>query len=310
MRLLSARSPALGRPPSYSDDDPTRLFPDKSELKDVRLGPPKDLDGYFPFTPPAIEGGVGRPGGQGPHAVLVATGLWPMPEKTPLNPVIHGKIERDGYTVEKVFFASMPGHYVSGNLYRPTAKADGKRPGVLCPHGHWANGRFYEQRGRTPRRTIAAGAEKTMEGGPLPAAGPLRQLARDGLRRLPLRHGRLRRQRRPSPHRDGLHRRRGRAAAAELHGPADVEQHPRARLPACRCRTWTRKRIGVTGASGGGTQTFMLGAHRRPAGGRVPGRHGVHGDAGRLRLRELLVPARRHRQRRDRRRCSPRSRWP
>ena len=48
-----------------------------------------------------------------------------MPEKTPLTPVIHGKIERDGYTIEKVFFASAPGHYVSGNLYRPTAGAAG-----------------------------------------------------------------------------------------------------------------------------------------------------------------------------------------
>ena len=50
-----------------------------------------------------------------------------MPEKTPLNAVIHGKIERDGYTVEKVFFASHPGHYVTGNLYRPTGKT-GKLP--------------------------------------------------------------------------------------------------------------------------------------------------------------------------------------
>ena len=78
-----------------------------------------------------------------PHQVLVAQDLWPMPQKTPLNPIVHGKIDRGDYTVEKVFFASMPGHYVSGNLYRP--KIDGWRrlPAVLMPHGHWPDGRFF-----------------------------------------------------------------------------------------------------------------------------------------------------------------------
>ena len=57
--------------------------------------------------------------------ILVATGLWPLPPRTALKPTIHGKIQRDGYTVEKVFFSSHPGHYVCGNLYRPTDK-DGK----------------------------------------------------------------------------------------------------------------------------------------------------------------------------------------
>ena len=34
--------------------------------------------------------------------ILVSSGLWPMPKKTPLHPHIFGKIERDGYSVEKV----------------------------------------------------------------------------------------------------------------------------------------------------------------------------------------------------------------
>src|SRR5690348_12851840 len=45
--------------------------------------------------------------------VLVSQGLWPEPTKVPLNPVIHGKIQRDGYIIEKVFFTSLPGHYVT-----------------------------------------------------------------------------------------------------------------------------------------------------------------------------------------------------
>lgn len=90
--------------------------------------------------------------------ILTAEGLNPAPPKGPLNAVIHGRIERDGYTIEKVCFASMPGHYVSGNLYRPTGKT-GRLPAVLCPHGHWANGRLYEAPDKDVRQQLASGAE-------------------------------------------------------------------------------------------------------------------------------------------------------
>jgi dienelactone hydrolase len=73
--------------------------------------------------------------------ILVATGLYPMPEKTPLNPRVYGKIERDGYTIEKVVLETLPGFYLSGNLYRPVGKS-GRLPGILNPHGHWKEGRF------------------------------------------------------------------------------------------------------------------------------------------------------------------------
>src|SRR5262249_18317451 len=111
--------------------------------------------------------------------VLVATGLWPMPPRTPLNAVIHGKIDRDDYTIEKVFFASYPGHYVSGNLYRPRGKT-GKFAGVLCPHGHWNNGRFYEASDREVQSQIKQGAEKTVEGARYPLQARCAQLARMG----------------------------------------------------------------------------------------------------------------------------------
>ena len=76
---------------------------------------------------------------------LVSCGLWPMPEKTPLNAKVFGRIERDGYTVEKVYFQSYPGFYVGGNLYRPRGKGNGPFPGILNPHGHWAKGRLEDQ---------------------------------------------------------------------------------------------------------------------------------------------------------------------
>src|SRR5215467_689396 len=49
--------------------------------------------------------------------VLVSCGLWPLPARVPLNAHVFGKIERDGYSIEKVYFQSYAGFYVAGNLY-------------------------------------------------------------------------------------------------------------------------------------------------------------------------------------------------
>jgi len=85
--------------------------------------------------------------------ILWAAGLMPMPEKTPLNAHVFGRIERDGYSVEKAYFESYPGFLVTGNLYRPLTP--GRHPGVACPHGHWKNGRLQDDDvGSIPARCI------------------------------------------------------------------------------------------------------------------------------------------------------------
>ncbi len=76
--------------------------------------------------------------------ILFAAGLEPMPEKTPLNPQIFGRLERDGYTIEKVYLETLPGFYLGGNLYRPAGRT-GRFPAVLKPHGHWTYGRLENQ---------------------------------------------------------------------------------------------------------------------------------------------------------------------
>src|SRR4051812_29245358 len=76
--------------------------------------------------------------------ILVSCGLWPMPQKTAIKPHIFGKIERDGYSVEKVYIQTFPGFYLAGNLYRPLGHGNGPFPGVLNPHGHWKEGRFTD----------------------------------------------------------------------------------------------------------------------------------------------------------------------
>src|SRR5262245_13776417 len=72
--------------------------------------------------------------------VLASAGLVPMPDRAPLAPEIFGKITKNDYTVEKVYFESLPGFFVTGNLYRPIGT--GPFPAVLSPHGHWTYGRL------------------------------------------------------------------------------------------------------------------------------------------------------------------------
>jgi dienelactone hydrolase len=195
--------------------------------------------------------------------ILVAEGLWPMPEKTPLNAVIHGKIEREGYTIEKVFFASMPGHYVSGNLYRPTGRT-GKLPAVLFAHGHWEGGRFYENNEKAARQQIQIGAEKWMEGARFLLQAPCAMLARLGC--VVFQYDMV-----------------GYAdSTAITHRVGFTDTEAAMRLQSFMgLQTWNSvrsldflaslpdvdpARIAMTGASGGGTQTMILcGIDSRPA---------------------------------------------
>ncbi len=90
--------------------------------------------------------------------ILVSMGLWPNPARSPLNAEITHRVERDGYSIENVRFQSLPGFYVTGNLYRPAGEStgdDGPCPAILNPHGHWKEGRLnHEPDGSIPARCI------------------------------------------------------------------------------------------------------------------------------------------------------------
>lgn len=241
------------------------------EPKDPRSGSPKNYNSYFPWTPPTDKDAWTKRRQELKEQVLVSQGLWPMPEKQPIKAVSHGKIERDGYTVEKVFFASHPGHYVTGNLYRPTGKT-GKLPGILCPHGHWGNrsdpstnGRFYDAGEKGAEAQIKQGAEKTMESARYPLQARAAGLARLGCVVF-------------------FYDMVGYGDSTQILHPGSKED-PRGSFsdPEAELRlqsfmglqSWNSiravdflltlpevdpSRIGVTGASGGGTQSFLLSA--------------------------------------------------
>ncbi|MFO7694157.1 MAG: acyl-CoA thioester hydrolase/BAAT C-terminal domain-containing protein [Vicinamibacterales bacterium] len=167
--------------------------------------------------------------------VLASAGLLPLPARTPLNPVVFDELKHRDYAVSKVYFESVPGFFVTGNLYRPVG--EGPFPAVLSAHGHWTYGRF--------------------ENSPL-VSGPGRAitLARQGFvvfsydmigyndsRQLPHTFGG------PREHLWGLS-----LAGLQLWNSMRSLDFLES-LPYVK-----RDAIGITGESGGGTQTFMLAA--------------------------------------------------
>ncbi|HOJ34035.1 MAG TPA: acetylxylan esterase [Candidatus Hydrogenedentes bacterium] len=72
--------------------------------------------------------------------LLGALGLDPLPERTPLNARVLGCIEKDDYTIEKVAFESRPNHVIPALLYLPKPNM-GKVPAIVSAIGHWSHGK-------------------------------------------------------------------------------------------------------------------------------------------------------------------------
>jgi len=213
---------------------------------------PRDLNSHHLFTPPETRKAWEARASALRAQILFSTGLDPLPERTPLNPRVTGKIDGPDYTIENVAIETYPGFFVCGNLFRPKGKT-GPFPAILHAHGHWANGRLQME--EDVPRAAPAPAKPGKGRGNLPAIGV--NLARQGFV----------------------------VFAWDMAGYNDTNQVPQHREFCKDLRPWLwnvslmglqlwdsirvadyvaglpdvdPKRIGMTGASGGGTQTFML----------------------------------------------------
>jgi dienelactone hydrolase len=164
-----------------------RVVPPGTLPDDTRPGPLRGEQGDFSFKPSDSPDEWARRVAEVRRNMRVALGLWPMPG-TSVNPVegdlvkqavIHGLRDMGDYTIEKVYFQSLPEFYLTGNLYRPKARA-GKLPAVLSPHGHFPGGRFIDSGLDAVRQQIAQGAEEFEEGGRSFMQARCVQLARMG----------------------------------------------------------------------------------------------------------------------------------
>ncbi|MCW9705273.1 alpha/beta hydrolase family protein [Fodinibius salsisoli] len=77
------------------------------------------------------------------QCMLQSLKLSPLPPNPNSDPIITNKRTYDGYTVENVAIETVPGLYVAGSLYRPS-KMQGKVPVILSPNGHFNGGRYRE----------------------------------------------------------------------------------------------------------------------------------------------------------------------
>jgi len=276
LQRVAVSTAAIGLGARLADADVPRATPQGSLPDDPRLGPLKDLNGYFPFSPSSSPAEWAKRKEYVKRQLLVACGLWPMPPQPPVQATVHGRVERDTHTVDRVYFESSPGLYVTGSLYRPQGcKADQKHPVILCPHGHWSQGRFHDWGETKVKQEITAGAEKFEAGGRHPLQARCVQLARMGcIVFLYDMQG----------YADGgslsyqlIHRfakQRPDLSTPERWGMFSAQSELRL-INALGIQTWNSiraldwltslpdvdaDRIGITGASGGGTQTFMLAA--------------------------------------------------
>lgn len=81
----------------------------------------------------------------GVRAKMIAA-IGGLPERTPLNPRITGVLHRTGFKVEKIIFESRPQFYVTANLYLPDpGKYAVPVPGVLVPCGHYMPAKAHDE---------------------------------------------------------------------------------------------------------------------------------------------------------------------
>jgi hypothetical protein len=257
---------------SFAQAAAPRVYSEGKQSADVRLEPPKDLNGYFPLTVPKSKEEWEQRAEKVRRQILVSQGLWPLPERTPLNAKVYGLIDKGDYTVEKVHFESVPGFFVTGNLYRPKSKTSGA-PGVLFAHGHWNEGRFIDIGRLAVRKEIVIGSERFENGGrSLLQALPV-QVARMGCvcfhfdmigyadsQQLSFELGHRFAKQRPemnSPESWGLFSPQAESHLQSIMG-LQTWNAMRALDFLLSLPEIDAKRIAVTGASGGGTQTMLL----------------------------------------------------
>ena len=168
--------------------------------------------------------------------ILASAGLLPTPIKTPLRAQVFGERRHKDYSVSKVYFESLPGFFVTGNLFRPVGS--GPFPAIVSPHGHWSYGRLENTAlASVPGRAINLARQGFV-------VFTYDMIGYNDSRQLPHREFGGKRESLWGLSVAGLQLWNSIRSVDFMQSLPDVDDD----------------RIGATGASGGGTQTFLLAA--------------------------------------------------
>ena len=109
--------------------------------EDARLYVSRHTNTVFPITTFSSKEEVDARREELRFNLRMAAGLYPWPDKTPLNVRYEDVGEYDGYRIKKVMFESFPGLWSTGNLYLPHPMKE-KAPAILNVIGHWMEQRL------------------------------------------------------------------------------------------------------------------------------------------------------------------------
>ena len=211
---------------------------------------PRDLDTFHLFDKPERKYEWETRAAAVRTRIQLACGLLPERHKCALNPIVTATFESDGVRIENVAIQTIDGFWLCGNVYRPLS--GGPFPAVVNPHGHWAAGRRTREADvprNAPGERLAAGKADLVQ---LAVS-----LARQGF--LVLAYDMV-------GYNDTLQ---------ASHSMAGTTTDWMWGVSLLGLQTWNsirvldyldtrpdvdKKRIGVTGASGGGSQAFILAA--------------------------------------------------
>lgn len=108
---------------------------------DARLATDRHTNTLYPITQYASREAIEQRREELRFSLRMAAGLYPWPEKTPLNAKYEHVGDYEGYSVKKVMFESRPGFWSTGNLYLPRPLKD-HSPAILNVIGHWEKQRL------------------------------------------------------------------------------------------------------------------------------------------------------------------------